>query len=73
MEKRVKDWTRKYKKFNISLKSHKILKVFNTKKEAQSYETAQAKKQNCIAHPGGRGPQKAKWTVYRLNLKKIGV
>ena len=32
----------------------------------KNIETREAKKQNCIAHPGGAGPEKANWYVYKF-------
>ena len=68
VEKRIKYWKNRCTKQGVKILSHKVLKVFDSKKEAQEYETHQAKEQKCIAHPGGSGPQKAKWTIYRLDM-----
>ena len=33
---------------------------------AQEVETREAKRRNCISYPGGFGPEKAHWSVYKL-------
>ena len=73
LEKRLKSWKKKYSKEGVKILNHRVLKVFDTRTEAQSFETSEKKKQGCEAHQGGRNPQdeEAKWSVYILNLRKV--
>ena len=54
----------------VGLKNWRILQQFESRKEAQDYETSYAKRYNCHAHGGGRaapGP----WYVYRFDYTRM--
>ena len=53
LERRKKEWTKDYLEQGIVIKNWIILSVHQSKSSAQKTETREAKKQNCIAHPGG--------------------
>ena len=63
---RKKELERKCKKQGQNIISWNIIKTYKSKSSAQEFETKEAKKQNCEAHPGGRGPEKATWYIYKL-------
>ncbi len=65
-ERRKKEWERDYRKQGNNIISWNIVKTYKSKSAAQEFETKEAKKQNCEAHSGGRGPEKATWYVYKL-------
>ena len=67
---RKKEWERKYRKQGNTIVSWNILNNYNSKTFAQEFETKEAKKQNCEAHPGGKGPEKAIWYIYKLEYLK---
>ena len=66
LERRKKEWTRDYLEQGIVIKNWIVLSVHQSKSVAQKTETREAKKQNCIAHPGGAGSEKATWYVYKF-------
>ena len=68
LERRKKEWTRDYLEQGIVIKNWTILSVHQSKSSAQEEETREAKNQNCIAHPGGAGSEKATWYVYRFEF-----
>ena len=45
-----------------------IIGIYESKKEAQKTETREIKVQSCDGHPGGGGPERAKWFVYKLTI-----
>lgn len=47
-----------------TLSNWTILKTFTNKADAQRYETAEAKRRGCVAHPGGDGAEIDTWSVY---------
>ncbi len=65
-ERRRKEWKRDYRKQGNNITSWSILNTYQSKTSAQKFETKEAKKQNCEANPGGKGPEKAIWYVYKL-------
>ena len=66
LNRRKKELERKYKKQGQHIISWNIIKTYKSKSAAQEFETKEAKKQNCEAHPGGKGHEKATWYVYKL-------
>ena len=69
LKKRIEYWEKRCKKKGVEILDWEVLNCFDSKKEAQEYETRQAAEQKCIAHPGGRPPKKeGKWILYRLDM-----
>jgi len=66
VERRKKEWERKYLKVGKVIKNGTVLSVHQSKPLAQEAETRAAEKQNCEAHPGGRGLEKGTWYVYKI-------
>ena len=66
LERRKKEWERKYLKEEKVIKKWTVLSTHQSKSLAQEVETREAKKQNCEAYPGGRGSEKATWYVYKI-------
>ena len=66
VERRKKEWERKYLKEGKVIKNWTVISIHQSKSLAQEVETRSAKKQNCEAHPGGRGSEKATWYVYKI-------
>ena len=66
VERRKKEWERKYLKKGKVIKNWTVISIHQSKSLAQEVETRSAKKQNCEAHPGGRGSEKATWYVYKI-------
>ena len=66
LERRKKEWERRYLTEGKVIKNWTVLSVHQSKSSAQEVETKEAKKQNCEAHPGGRGAEKATWYVYKI-------
>ena len=66
LEKRKQQWKNEYLKKGIIIKKWTVLSTHQSKSSAQAVETREAKKQNCIAYPGGRGAEKATWYVYKI-------
>ena len=66
LERRKKEWTRDYLEQGKVIKNWIVLSSHQSKSSAQEEETREAKKQNCIAHPGGRGSEKATRYVYKF-------
>ena len=50
-----------------TLQNWTILAQFQSKEEAQAFETKYAFRNNCMASPGGSGPLYATWYVYYFN------
>ena len=61
LERRIKEWEREYEKEGKVIIKWRKLSTHETKSSAQAAETKEAEAQNCIAHPGGRGRENAKW------------
>ena len=59
-QKRRRDWKRKHP----SLKKWDVLRECDSKSEVQKWENWYANEKNCVAHPGGDGPEVATWYVY---------
>ena len=66
LERRKKEWEREYLKRGKVIKNWIVLSTHQSKSSAQEVETREAKQQNCEAHPGGRGSEKAIWHVYKI-------
>ena len=66
LERRKQEWKTEYLKKGIVIKKWTVLSTHQSKSSAQAVETREAKKQNCEAHPGGRGAEKAIWHVYKI-------
>ena len=66
LNRRKKEWEREYRKQGRNIISWNIITTYKSKSVAQEFETKEAKKQNCEANPGGKGPEKAIWYVYKL-------
>ena len=66
LERRKKEWEREYLKRGKVIKNWTVLSTHQSKSSAQEVETREAKQQNCEAHPGGRGSEKAIWHVYKI-------
>ena len=56
-----------WKEKHPTLRNWKILGEYNSKKEAQKKETQFALIYGCHYGEGGRGPEKAKWYVYKFD------
>ena len=59
LERRKKEWEREYLKKEKVIKNWTVLSTHQSKSSAQEVETRETKQQNCEAHPGGRGSEKA--------------
>ena len=68
LKRRKQEWTNDYLEKGIVIKKWTVLSVHKSKSSAQKVETREAKKQNCIAHPGGRNSDKALWYVYKAEF-----
>ena len=66
LERRKKNWTRDYLEQGIVIKNWTVLSIHQSQSAAQNAETREAKKQNCVAHPGGRNSAKKPWYVYKF-------
>ena len=66
LETRKQFWKREYLKKGKVIKNWTVLNTHQSKSSAQEEETREAKKQNCVAYPGGRGSEKATWYVYKF-------
>ena len=66
LERRKKEWMNRYKKEGKAIKNWIVFSTHESKSSAQKVETREAKLQNCEAHPGGRGPEKEIWYVYKI-------
>ncbi len=71
LENRLGKWIRDYKKKNHTVIKYEIIGLFESKQDAQKLETKEVKAQSCEGHPGGDGPEKAKWFVYKLTIKNL--
>ncbi len=69
LERRKKEWERRYLKEGKVIKNWVVLSTHKSKSSAQEVETTEAKKQNCEAHPGGRGSENAIWHVYKIEYE----
>lgn len=63
---RKADWERKV----VGLKNWRIIRKFQSRKEAQEYETKYAKKYRCKANPGGNEADGI-WHVYRFEYTRM--
>ena len=61
-----KEWERRFLKEGRVIKNWAVISVHQSKSSAQQAETRLAENQNCEAHPGGRGSEKANWYVYKI-------
>ena len=69
-DERINHWINKYKRDQHTVIKCEIIGAYETKKKAQHAETKNIKAQGCEGSPGGRGPEKAKWFVYKLTIFK---
>ena len=67
---RINYWIKEYKRKQHTVIKCEIIDTYESKKEAQRAETKNIKAQGCEGNPGGRGPKKAKWSVYKLTISK---
>ena len=44
-----------------------VLRVCNSKADAQNWENHLAQQHGCVAEPGGAGAENATWYVYKFN------
>ena len=61
-------WKGKYLEQGKVIKNWTVLSVHQLKSVAQKVETREAKKQNCVAYPGGKNSTKKTWYVYRFEF-----
>ena len=66
LAKRKQYWKREYLKEEKVIKNWTVLSVHQSKSVAQKVETREAKKQNCVAYPGGKKSSKTTWYVYKF-------
>ena len=62
-DRRRKEWEKEYP----NLHHWSIVSTHSSKSAAQKAEIDYAERNDCTAHPGGSGPEKAKWSVYRFS------
>ena len=66
-EQRKQRWKNEYLKEGIEIKKWTILSKHQSRSKAQEVETREAKKQNCVAHPGGSNPKNPNWWyIYKI-------
>ena len=63
LERRKRQWKNKRPR----LRNWEKLSTHRTKSAAQAMERKLAKKYGCKYHPGGAGPERATWSVYRFD------
>lgn len=63
LERRKRQWKNKRPR----LRNWRRLSTHRTKSAAQAMERKLAKKYGCNYHPGGAGPERATWYVYRFD------
>ena len=59
-ERRKKEWKNEYP----SLRNWKVVKTFESKSDAQAFETRLASDRRCVSSAGGDGKEHAAWSVY---------
>ena len=69
-DERINHWINEYKRKQHTVIKCEIIGAYESKKKAQHAETKNIKTQGCEGSPGGRGPKKAKWFVYKLTISK---
>lgn len=52
------------------LRDWRIVSRHSTKSAAQRAETDYAERSGCVANPGGAGPERATWLVYRFTYDR---
>ena len=66
LEARKQFWKGKYLEQGKVIKNWTVLSVHQSKSATQKVETRTAKKQNCVAYPGGKNSTKTTWYVYKF-------
>ena len=61
-------WKTYYRQW-ADIKRFEVLKTFNSKEDAESFEKTKAKELGCWFGRGGGDPKKSEWIVYRIDLK----
>ena len=62
----LSDRKRYWQSEHPNLRNWKNLKTFQSKSAAQNFETRMAGETGCTSAPGGDGPERGTWYVYRF-------
>ena len=54
----------------IGLRDWRIVSNHSSKNAAQRAEIAYSRRSGCVSHPGGSGPERATWSVYRFTYDR---
>lgn len=55
----------------VGLRNWLVVSTHKTKSAAQRAETECARQSDCVALPGGDGPERATWSVYRFTYDRV--